>query len=188
MLEIESFSLIGISMGGFVAQEIMSLAPSGLKSVALLCTTGGGDFYQSFSPIKDEDLKKLFNIEKENRDLLSVINTTDPVLKNTKVDVFNEILEYRKNLNVNLEELIKQNRAATEFFETNLDLSNNNVPVFIGHGENDRIVPVDNSKKLANELKNSTHVIYPKTDHFFFWEESSHLNTDLETFFMENAL
>lgn len=186
-LSINEFSLLGISMGGFISQEILSRKVEGLKSVSLLCTTGGGEKYFTFPFIKDEDIKKLFAIEKETRAQLSVATTTHPDLATVSPEVFEEIFDYRKNLSVPMETVIKQNHAAINFMKTGVSLGETNLPVFVGHGENDRFVPLANAKKLADEIKATSFITYPKSDHFFFWEKGQALSHDLNAFFAEYA-
>ncbi|NOT78015.1 MAG: hypothetical protein HOP07_03310 [Bacteriovoracaceae bacterium] len=40
-LEISHFGLMGISMGGFIAQEIMKLDGKRVSALSLMCTTSG---------------------------------------------------------------------------------------------------------------------------------------------------
>jgi pimeloyl-ACP methyl ester carboxylesterase len=186
-LSIETYSLIGISMGGFIAQEIISRNPDGLKSVSLLCTTFGGEDYFNFPFIKDEDIVKLFSIEKNKRAELSVATTTHPSLFEYSPNIYSEILNYRKNLEVSMDTIIKQNHAAIDFMKNGVVLDKVPVPVFIGHGEKDRFVPFNNAKMMAKEIKTATFKFYPDSDHFFFWEKGSELSKDLNGFFMEHS-
>lgn len=186
-LSIDTYSLIGISMGGFITQEILSRKPKGLKSASLLCSTFGGKDYFNFPFIKDEDIIKLFSIEKNKRAELSVATTTHPSLVTQSPKTYGQILDYRKNLEVSMETIIKQNHAAIEFMKSGVTLDEIQLPVFIGHGENDRFVPLANAKKMATDLITATLKTYPESDHFFFWEKGTELSKDLHCFFMEHS-
>ncbi len=186
-LSIENFSLLGISMGGFITQEILGREMKGVKAAALLCTTGGGDQYFTFPFIKDEDIVKLFGIEKNVRAELSTATTVHPELKQNSPGIYEEIVEYRKNLEVAMETILKQNHAAIDFMKKGVKLENVDLPIFIGHGENDRFVPVANAELLSRDLRAIQYKTYPKSDHFFFWEKGEGLSQDLSGFFMEYA-
>jgi 3-oxoadipate enol-lactonase len=186
-LAISTFSLLGISMGGFITQEILLKKNEGIKAAAILCSTGGGDQYFTFPFIKDEDIVKLYAIEKNVRAELSTATTTHPELKQCSPRIFEEIVSYRENLEVPIETVLKQNHAAIDFMKKGVKLESIDLPIFVGHGENDRFVPVANAELLSRDLKAVEFKTYPKSDHFFFWEKGEGLSQDLSDFFMEYA-
>jgi non-heme chloroperoxidase len=73
----------------------------------------------------------------------------------------------------------------TVFSETDLteDLKKIDVPTLIIHGDDDQIVPIDDSAKLAVKLvKNGTLTIYPGGPHGVAATHTDRLNADLLAF------
>lgn len=46
----EKLHLLGMSMGGMIAQELYILNPKKFISLALICTTSGGNFFTNIPP------------------------------------------------------------------------------------------------------------------------------------------
>lgn len=56
---------------------------------------------------------------------------------------------------------------------------------FIGHGQNDILVPVVNAKNLHKKIPNSTLKIYEGLEHQFFVEDFESFNRDIIKFLKE---
>jgi non-heme chloroperoxidase len=70
--------------------------------------------------------------------------------------------------------------SETDFTE---DLKNFDVPTLIVHGDDDQVVPIDASAKLAAKLvKNATLKIYPGGSHALADTHKQQLNQDLLEF------
>ena len=74
-------------------------------------------------------------------------------------------------------------RAFSETDQTG-DLKAITVPVLILHGEDDQIVPIDNSARLAAKLpRNAVLKIYPGFSHGMLTVDAETVNSDLLAFF-----
>lgn len=70
--------------------------------------------------------------------------------------------------------------SETDFTE---DLKKIDVPTLIIHGDDDQIVPIDNSAKLSAQLvKGATLKVYPGADHGLAFTHRDQFNSDLLTF------
>lgn len=76
-------------------------------------------------------------------------------------------------------------QCAASFSTTNFkdEMATINVPTLIIHGDNDKIVPIENSSYIsANLILNNTFLIYEDAPHGLFYTEKDQLNTDLIEF------
>lgn len=70
--------------------------------------------------------------------------------------------------------------STTDFREEMVSIK---VPTLIIHGDNDKIVPIENSSNISADLiPNNTFIIYEDAPHGLFFTEKDRLNTDLIAF------
>jgi len=181
-LEIRTFGVIGISMGGFVAQELVQLAPGRLSSVAFLCTTSGGDEFHALPILTDESFRKVAQMGAAG-DELAVRATVDINLPTKNSELFHKIVALRTAHPYRLDQVLLQNRAAALFLARKLSFEHFKAPVLVLHGANDRFVRPENAEILASKFKHSFHSLIPEGDHLFFLEKSEQVASELNNFF-----
>ncbi|MBF0424139.1 MAG: alpha/beta fold hydrolase, partial [Magnetococcales bacterium] len=77
----ERFRVIGLSMGGFVAQLLALAAPDRVQSMVLMCTTSGGPEYrQSFPSLSEDQVRAIYALSAEERVQAALSETFCPVL------------------------------------------------------------------------------------------------------------
>lgn len=168
------FHLLGISMGGFIAQELfLTLKKKGEglpRSLSLWCTQGPSiNGFHSLEVFKDGDLEKLIELPKE---VIARASVTSTVSEKTLKDesLFNRIVKWKLNSLANIITLIEQNKAVLHFLNTKIDYSLFDRPVFVLNAENDRLVPIENQKIFAREIVDAKIEVIPEADHLFFKE------------------
>ncbi|PCJ16503.1 MAG: hypothetical protein COB02_16080 [Candidatus Cloacimonadota bacterium] len=164
------WNVMGISMGGLLAQEFTKQFPSHVKSLHLLCTnTGGKNNPYALNP---ETLKRWFSQSDDISDpldrILRVCFTQDSI----DSEVYQNYLSYlRKDPSPVVPKISRaQHRAVLEYSSRSF-LSSIDAPTFIYIGEKDEVVPLDASLELLSSIKGS-HLFKIDGGHFFFLEKS----------------
>ena len=149
-LKIERTALLGISMGGMIAQEFAIQYPEKLSCLVLGCTTFGGpqsvalpqDMFQAIlgGPVADEEVRKL-----QERALYS----DDTILRNR--DLIARHAEARSRFPIPPFALARQ-AAALVNHDTSGRVGLIHVPTLVTTGRDDRLIPPDNSRLLAAKI------------------------------------
>lgn len=184
-LQIEKVGVAGISMGGFIAQEFCSMFPELVSSLALLCTTSiGADFIHP-KALTEEGLRQFATLDPQMAAEYSTIGTTHPSLKAENPERFQHIVNQRIKNRTNVDEQIRQNKAAINFLNSNFDISKIKCPTLAMCGDQDRFVSPKNIEAFKINLNKCVTTTIPDTDHFFFMEKPEMVAAHLENFFKE---
>jgi 3-oxoadipate enol-lactonase len=169
-LKVESAHVLGISMGGMVAQELALHHPELLRTLTLGCTYCGGP--GNTLPAQPELAAAIMSGDRE-RAVRSMWETN--VSKGFAQDAdayarFRVIgIERRVALEVTMEQL-----SAITRHDTSTRLGQLEVPTLVVHGTEDRIIPCDNGRMVAELIPGSRLEILPDIGHLFFWELPEH--------------
>lgn len=183
-LEIEKANVLGASFGGFVAQEFALRYPKRLGKLILSCTSIGGanhikpdiEVLRSFSPSPNltigEHIRKFIRpafSEKFNQKQADLVEKVCLMRETNEVadEVYQAQLETA--FSFNSESWIQKIMAKT----------------LVITGDNDRIVPMQNSLNLAEKLPNSTLKIINRGSHLIFIENAEFFNKSVRDF-LEN--
>ncbi len=184
-LGLEEFGLMGISMGGFIAQDIFTLAPEKVKAISFLCTLSSGADFSHPTSLTEAGLRQFATLDPKMQAEYSTMGTVHPSLKQKNPEVFQRIIDLRLTNPSDIEELVRQNNAAVSFLSTPFDLSMVKCPVLALAGENDRFVSPDNIKAFQKNIKQCQTALIPECDHFFFLEKPKEVSVELVRFFKE---
>lgn len=184
-LKIKTFGLMGISMGGFIAQELIALAPDRVRAVSFLCTLSSGPDFIKPVALTEAGLRQFNTLDKALRAELSTNATVHPTLKEKNPTQYKRIVDLRIENTADLEECIRQNNAAIGFLETPFDLSVIKCPTLAMAGAEDRFVSPENTKAFAKNIKQCQITKIPEADHFFFLEKPKEVGSALNRFFKE---
>ncbi|MDO9183915.1 MAG: alpha/beta fold hydrolase, partial [Bacteriovorax sp.] len=107
-LKIKTFGLMGLSMGGFVAQELIKLAPERVSAVSFMCTLSSTpDFLHPVS-ITEEGLRQFNMLDVRLQAEYSTIGTVHPSLKDKNPTQYQRIVDFRINFKADIEETVRQ--------------------------------------------------------------------------------
>jgi pimeloyl-ACP methyl ester carboxylesterase len=181
-LGIRKANILGVSMGGYIAQELALNYPDRVKRLVLACTGPGGERAVLASP---ERLKKFT----ANEGL-----TPEEILRKDMDIYFSD--EYLKRNHEKMEGFIKlslryyqppdafeRQFAACLGHDTVNRLSRIGAPTLILTGDDDPLVPPENSKILNELIPGSKLVFSPGKRHCFFMEEADRFNQMVIDFF-----
>lgn len=159
--------IVSFSMGGFIAQELIELAPNLVRKIVLSGTGPRGgkgisdvvgltywDIFKGLITFKDPKYYLFFNSTKSNK------IAANAFLKRLKERTVNrDVPATVKNLKAQL------NAIKIWGHEKPADLSTFKMPVLVINGDNDRMVPTPNSYDLAKRLPNAQLHIYENSAH-----------------------
>ena len=168
-LELESAHVLGISMGGMIAQELTLAHPERVRSLTLGCTYCGGpgsrlmdpaDFQGLAEAFVSEDragvyramwelnLSPAFRAEEERYAAFEAMAAALPVPRRT----------------------IELQIAAIAGHDTQDRLTGIAAPTLVVHGTEDKVLPVDNGHLIGSRLPGARLKILEDTGHLFWWE------------------
>ena len=169
-LELDSAHVLGISMGGMVAQELALTHPERIRALALGCTYSGGE---GSSVTSEEVLRRLAegmasgDRERALRTGWEVNVSPEFAADDEAYARFREIGMRRA---VPVETIMEQMRAITEH-DTSARLPEIALPTLVIHGTLDQMLPVQNGRMVAGLIPGSHLEIFEGVGHLFFWEQ-----------------
>lgn len=183
---LDKFHLFGFSLGGFVAQEIAILRPDLIDRLVLAGTgPAGGEGIEkigsvSFLPIlkgyltfNDPRVFLFFPSEARTAADQFILRTTGERKKT-----------YDKAFSVRV--FLRQLRAIQAWGQQKKnDLSTFSRPVLVANGDNDFMVPSQNSKALAEQFQNSQLALYPNSGHGGIFQYHKQFSETLVRFLLD---
>ncbi|MBF0614874.1 MAG: alpha/beta hydrolase [Magnetococcales bacterium] len=167
------FGLIGLSMGGFIAQLLASRVPERITRMVLMCTSSNGAAFRSLFPILPrEQVAMIYQLHREERVRAALSEPFCPVLTTRYPETFDYVMEQRIRNEPDLSQVLLQYDAVARFFAgPPVDLAAIQTPTLILSGALDVIVPPANAQLLASLLPHAELALVPETDHLFFLEK-----------------
>jgi pimeloyl-ACP methyl ester carboxylesterase len=162
-----SFALVGFSMGGYIAFEVLRQARGRVRSLALLDTSARPDTDEQAQRRRDAialaERGKLPQLV-----LASLANAVHPEsLDNADL----QTLRIRMSAEAGPEAYIRQQRANLARQDSRDLLPTIDVPTLIVVGESDAITVPDASREMAAAIRGSTLVIVPSAGHMALVEQ-----------------
>jgi 3-oxoadipate enol-lactonase len=172
-LELDSAHVMGISMGGMVAQELALRHPERLRSLVLGCTyAGGGD-----SALTGERVLRQLAEAMTSGDRQRAVRTAWEANVSARFaaddDAYARFLEIGVAHAVPVAVIMEQMRAIAGH-DTSGRLADITAPTLVVHGTEDRMLPVSNAHAIAARIPGARLEIFEGAGHLFFWEEPAH--------------
>lgn len=186
-LRVEKAHILGLSMGGMIAQELALMAPQRIRTLFLGCTHCGGALRVSPSP---EVLKTLMN----NKGL-----THEQVIrKNLPLFFSKEYLEnHPESIDKYVEAQLKSALQPKNAFEAQLGairdfdccnrLSAVSAPTMIVTGDRDVLIPAENAHILAQRIPHAKLIEIPGAAHALHVECRDKINSLAHDFFRKHS-
>ena len=174
-LNIKRAHVLGVSMGGYIAQELAINYPHIVKSLILACTGPGGERAVLMSP---ERLKKFT----ANEGL-----SPEQILQKDMDIYFSDkfITEYPEKITEFIEISLRYYQPPDAFMrqfaaclkhDTVERLNRITLPTLILAGDDDPLVPPENSQILKKLIPHAELILFPGKRHCFFIEEANQFN------------
>ena len=164
---LKQVDLLGFSMGGMVAQEIVLKEPQLVRKMVIAGTgPAGGEGISSVAGVTVYDILRGFFTGQDAKQFLFFTRTPNGIEAGK---VFLERLKERtenRDKDISISAFLAQLQALRAWGQkAPADLSVVKQPVLVVNGDADRMVPTPNTHDLARRLPNSTLIIYPDAGH-----------------------
>jgi 3-oxoadipate enol-lactonase len=169
-LELDSVDVLGISMGGMVAQELALAHPERVRTLTLGCTYCGGEGSALASPEVGQRIAEAMASGDRDRVIRNTweICVSEPLRDDAELySVFHANALKRP---VPREVIVAQMQAIF-VHDTSARLSSLEMPTLIVHGTADELIPVQNAHVIAGHMPAARLEILEEVGHLFFWEE-----------------
>ncbi len=172
-IEVDSAHIMGTSMGGMIAQELALRHPDRVKSLILACTYCGGP---SSSIITDPEMMQRMADLPPKEGLMEIM----------RLCISQKFLDENPGLLEQIAEQMMQHPISPhgQMRQTEAEMGHNTyerlpeikMPTMIIHGDDDRIIPVENANILASRIPGAELAILKNAGHMFFVEVEDESN------------
>ncbi len=184
-LKITHFSILAISMGGFIAQIIALMKPERVERLVLLCSTSNGPEFIGPPLLTEEMICRGFarsgNVYE--RSLKIVSGLVHRSFIEQKPEEFEQIIQNRIKLMADVDQVLLQQKAVALFLSETLPIKRISCPTLVLMGQNDRFVPTQDAKAFEKIITGSIVKFIPNSDHLFFLEKPAQVSRHIKTFF-----
>ena len=165
----ESAHVMGISMGGMVAQELALSHPERMRTLTLGCTYCGGEGSRLTDAAVIQRLGELFMSGRTEEALrygfevnVSPAFAEDPAH-------YEMVERIARELPATLDVLMLQVQAIAGH-DTSSRLPELKVPTLVIHGSADQMLPADNGRMIAGLIPGAQLEVFDGVGHAFWWE------------------
>lgn len=182
--------LLGISMGGMIAQAASGRAPEAWQRLILVSTTPGGELrvwpsHIPSQPIPYKPFPKDFDSLKAR-----MVQYFGPAFLESNPLIVDIMV---KNMIKNSQEPSSRSWAQAQHdaavgFDGTSYLTHHRAPTLVVTGDQDQIIPPGNSEALVKHIKGSQKKVYPNVGHLILVEEPERFSQDVLNFLNEWSL
>jgi pimeloyl-ACP methyl ester carboxylesterase len=180
-LGIQRAHILGISMGGYIAQELAIRYPEGVRSLILGCTGPGGSRAVVMTPERLAKFTAIQGLSPEQilRKDLDIYFSQQFI--DTNPDKIKQFIEISLRYYQPTEAFQRQFQACIAH-DTVDRLQVIRQPTLILSGDDDPLVPPENSKILKELIPQGELLFFPNGRHCFFIEQADLFNNKVVTF------
>jgi len=173
--------VVGASMGGMIAMQY-ALDSGRVASLSLLCTSHGGP---DAVPIPEETTARMFGVPDDAGPREAIRYKMRPAVADdfweANQDVIEQIVDWR--LDSDASDAARQAQAAgVQDFDVQDRLHEISVPALVLHGTDDRVLPVENGRQVADGIPDAEFVLVEDAGHLCFIERADTVNDHLREF------
>ena len=171
-------NILGFSLGGMVAQELIRLRPE-LVEKLILAGTGpaGGPGMENVTRLTYYDIFRGLITFQDPKVFLFFTRTANGKQKAKEFLARLKERSANRDKEISVPNFQRQLKAIHSFaLQKPVDLGYITQPTLVANGDNDRMVPTINTKDLARRIKNSQLVIYKDAGHAGIFQEYEQFN------------
>ncbi|MEW6444122.1 MAG: alpha/beta fold hydrolase [bacterium] len=185
-LEIHRAHVFGISMGGMIAQELTLLYPGRVEGLALGCTHSGGPgmILPSAEAIQQMTLTRGKSLDEIARQVISILFS--PSFQEREPGVMQAMID-RYVANPPLRKAFTSQFWAVLGHNCYERLHEIRKPTLIVTGDEDILVPPENSRILERRIPGARLVVLPGAGHAFFIEQPDETARLLAAHFLDSG-
>lgn len=185
-LGLTEIDLFGFSTGGFVAQEVVLLRPRLVRRLILAGTgpQGGRGFHQWDERITEHAYKEVQGPEDVFYLFFSQTETSQLKAKEFVERIFTREQDRDENLALGVRDA--QSEAISDWGIPDMSklarLAGITQPTLVANGDNDLVVPTENTYLLGQCLRNARVSIYPDAGHGFLFQYPAEFGAEVNNF------
>lgn len=168
-LELDSAHVLGISMGGMIAQELALAAPERIRTLALGCTYCGGPGSALAAPAALAGLTEAMMSGDRERALRASWEINVSPAMAADEDAYARFTEIAMRRRVSVPVIMAQMQACAAH-DTQARLAQLRMPTLVVHGTVDELLPVANGRLIGSLIPGAQLEILDGVGHLFFWE------------------
>jgi len=165
---VASAHVVGFSMGGCIAQELVLRHPARVRSLVLGCTSCGGRDAVPAAPEVRAALTSRANMSREEAMWTMAPYTFDA---STPREVIAGEFALRLRATVSNDGFFAQLEAIRVWPGSLSRLGAVSAPTLVIHGETDQLVPPENGRILARAIPHATLDMLPRASHIFMTDQ-----------------
>ena len=184
-LGLDSFHLLGVSMGGAIAQEIALQAPGRVRTLTLAVTfSTGGTYSRKLAEVWSA---RVMQISREQHvDELMLLNHSEEFFENPDMVAFVR-MAMLQNPHPQPPEAFGRQLTACSRHDTRDRLGTLTMPTHVIAGERDILVPVWKSEEIAAAIPDAKFDVLPAAPHGLSLERAEEFNASVLGFIRETA-
>jgi pimeloyl-ACP methyl ester carboxylesterase len=163
--------LFGVSLGGYIAQELTLTSPERVEKLVLCSTAVGGPKAHPMPPETQSVFAKYPTMEREAALRMFVENSLGERGVRELPDLVEEIYAYRLEHAPSTEAWVAQATAGATFVDDDR-VGSIDQPTLVVHGGADVVVDPRNAELLGELIPNARVAIVPDRGHLLVWEDS----------------
>ena len=169
-LGIDSANVVGISMGGMIAQELALAHPELVRTLTLGCTYCGGEGSSLADPADMQVLAEAMMSGDRERAIRAgwEINVSPSYAADTEAWAAFQGVAQRRAVAV---PVVMSQMQACMAHDTHDHLASLEMPTLVIHGTEDKLLPEPNGRLIASLIPGSQLEILEGVGHLFFWEQ-----------------
>ncbi len=169
-LEIESAHVLGISMGGMIAQELALAHPGKLRSLTIGCSYCGGEGSQLMDPADFQGLVEAMASGDAQRVFRAMYELNLSPGFRAEESRFADFTAMAEALPAPRETIGLQVQAIVSH-DTSARLPGITTPTLVVHGTADRVLGYPNGPLIASLIPDARLEAYEDVGHMFWWEQ-----------------
>ena len=187
-LRIMEFCAVGISMGGMIAQELALLLPHRIRALVLCATHPGGDLH---IPTSSDIYQRLISNEGLSQE--EIVEKNIPLLfsqytRKNHPEILNLYRQGQKLIPEQPLHAFQAQQEAIQGFDCCKRLFNIKTPTLVMTGQDDILIPPENSHLIAERIPQATVKEIPKAGHAIHIEQTQTFNQNIQSFLEQQAL
>jgi 3-oxoadipate enol-lactonase len=170
-LSIEQAHVVGISMGGMIAQELALAHPERVRTLTLGCTYCGGESSTLTSPeVMQRIAESLMSGDRQRALRAGFEVNISKAAQEAKPELYDQQLSIAERRAVAVPVIMAQIQACSAH-DTSARLPQIAMPTLVIHGTEDLMLPVQNADVIAARIPGARLEIFDGAGHLFFWEQ-----------------
>jgi 3-oxoadipate enol-lactonase len=169
-LGLESAHVVGVSMGGMVAQQLALRHPDRIRTLTIGCSYAGGEGSALSPPSTFQRLSEAWSSGDRERALRVGWEVNVSPAFASKPGAYEQWHDMAMALRVPLEVIGLQLQAISQH-DTSARLGDIAAPTLVVHGTEDEMLPVANSRVIAERIPGARLVELEGIGHMFWWEQ-----------------